>query len=123
MVVRCIYPTRSDYKWYSGKGVTVCAEWRHSFSRFLADMGSRPSLKHSLDRLDSGGRYSIENCRWATRSQQARNRRSRIPVKIVARIKAALAEPGRPSMRKLASRFGISPDTVRRIAQRAACGL
>ncbi len=72
---RCYNSKAVSYKHYGGRGITVCNRWRQSFANFLADMGLRPSSKHSLDRIDNDGNYEPSNCRWATRIQQNRNKR------------------------------------------------
>lgn len=69
---RCTNPNNRDWHLYGGRGIRV--EWT-SFSEFLADMGPRPSPKHSVDRIDPNGPYAGPNCRWATAKQQARNMR------------------------------------------------
>lgn len=74
MLDRCDRPTEPTYKWYGGKGVTVCQRWRDNFGDFLADVGRKPTKRHSLDRIDSSGNYEPGNCRWATWNEQARNR-------------------------------------------------
>lgn len=67
---RCNNPSDPSYDRYGGKGITVCDRWNGSYENFLADMGRRPSLRHSLDRIDNAGNYEPKNCRWATQSQQ-----------------------------------------------------
>jgi hypothetical protein len=67
---RCFDPKSKDFPKYGGRGITVCDRWNASFVAFLEDMGERPSLDHSIDRLEVNGHYSPDNCRWATSYQQ-----------------------------------------------------
>ncbi len=71
---RCNNPRFEDYKNYGGRGITVCERW-NDFTAFLADMGPRPSPKHSIDRICNDGNYEPGNCRWATKIEQVNNTR------------------------------------------------
>ena len=58
---------------YSGRGIKMCDRWRNDFAAFLADMGERPSPKHSIERTDNDGDYEPGNCKWATQREQMAN--------------------------------------------------
>ncbi len=75
MQQRCFNEKNPGYYLYGGRGITVCDRWCESFENFLADMGRRPTRRHSIDRIDVNGNYEGSNCRWATPRQQVLNRR------------------------------------------------
>ncbi len=79
MKERCLNPKTVGYHHYGGRGISVCGRWASSFEAFLADVGERPSLEYSLDRIDNSGNYEPGNCRWATRKEQSANKRPSIP--------------------------------------------
>lgn len=75
MKARCLDPNNKDYPRWGGSGITVCQEWAESFEAFYLHIGSRPSGT-SLDRIDTTKSYEPGNARWATASEQQRNRRT-----------------------------------------------
>ena len=73
MIRRCYNKNRRDYSRYGGKGITVCERW-DSFDNFLQDMEDGFSDNLTLERIDYEKGYSPENCRWATYTEQNRNK-------------------------------------------------
>lgn len=74
MKTRCYNVSHPTYAGYGARGITVCDEWRYSFEAFLKDVGPRPDGDYSLERLDNAKGYTKENCVWASRLQQNRNK-------------------------------------------------
>jgi hypothetical protein len=115
MFKRCYDPRHKGFKNYGGRGITVCKRW-HTFANFLADMGERPHPKLTLERNDNDGHYGPDNCRWATRSEQARNRRNKLTV---AHVLAIRADPRRP-YKVIADDYGVTRHMIGMIIRRDA---
>lgn len=81
MHTRCYNPNSQDYKNYGGRGIKVEERW-HKFENFLADMGEKPSSELTLDRIDNNLDYGPNNCRWATRLEQQRNKGRAEPLTV-----------------------------------------
>ena len=101
MLARCQNPKHQDFKYYGGRGIGIAKEWlgKGGFERFLASMGLAPSPQHTVDRIDANQGYSPLNCRWATPTEQVRNRRNTIFYN------------GKPMM-EWANHFGLSYRTL-----------
>lgn len=74
---RCYNRKSTDYPDYGGRGISVCDRWRESFENFFADMGQPPPWT-SIDRIDNARGYEPGNCRWATATEQGRNKRNNV---------------------------------------------
>lgn len=79
MIDRCTNPKSTGWRYYGGRGIGVDPEWlgEDGPARFIADMGPRPSKEHSVERVDNAAGYGARNCVWATRLEQAANKRAR----------------------------------------------
>jgi hypothetical protein len=104
MLQRCTNPKHTYYHNYGGRGIRVCERWLE-FENFLADMGRRPSPRHTLDRKDNDGDYCPDNCKWSTREEQCRNRRYNVRLTINNETKLLV---------EWAEEYGLKPSTVRR---------
>lgn len=98
MRVRCSGNTAHNRKYYKNRGIKVCKRWER-FENFLKDMGPRPSLAYSLDRINPRGDYKPSNCRWATDLEQANNATSCIYIKYKGETK---------TLSQWARQFGMS---------------
>lgn len=108
---RCYVTKVACYPRYGGKGIRVCQRWLDSFDNFLADMGTRPSPKHTIDRIDSTGNYSPENCKWSTIYEQNQNRSSvTLNPTLIKQIYHRRAEGASASI--IADEFGVDRSTI-----------
>lgn len=99
MINRCTNPNNQDYSRYGGRGIKVCERWQ-KFDNFLADMGQKPTPKHTIERNDGNKDYEPSNCRWATQREQTRN----ICTNVKTSSGAILADE--------ADRLGVSRSTL-----------
>lgn len=90
MMGRCHNEENTAYQDYGARGIQVCARW-HDFENFLEDMGKRPSKRLTIERKNNDEGYCKDNCFWAIRSQQARNKRNNVHVSAFGR-KMVLAD-------------------------------
>ncbi len=95
----------ASYRNYGGRGIKLCDRW-HDFLLFLADVGDKPGPEWSLDRIDVNGDYSPDNCRWATDSTQANNRRDSLRYLYEGQLYT------KPELVAIAAMFGVKYGTL-----------
>lgn len=99
---RCNNPDCDRYPTWGGRGIKICRRWRN-FQLFLDDMGRRPTPRHTIERIDNFGPYEPDNCRWATLTEQGRNKRNN-------RLLTLNSETLPVSV--WAERIGVNPDRI-----------
>lgn len=73
MIYRCYNPNSESYKYYGGRGITICDRWLNSFQNFIDDMKFKPDKTYTIDRINNNGNYELINCKWATKLEQNNN--------------------------------------------------
>jgi hypothetical protein len=102
MMRRCYAKNNINYQNYGGRGIDVALEW-HSFDNFYRDMGDPPKGKQ-LDRVDNDKGYSKENCRWATQTENCRNKSNN---------RTFIVDGERLTLSECAERFQLPANTIR----------
>ena len=100
---RCCNPNDAHFKDYGARGITMCSRWMNSFADFYADMGDRPTSKHTIERIKNHKGYEPGNCKWATRAEQNENTRR---TKLISFRGTTL------SIAKWAKRIGVHARTL-----------
>lgn len=104
MKQRCLNKKTKGYENYGARGIKICERWINSFENFYNDMGLRPSLKHSIDRIDNDGDYTPENCKWALHEEQMQHTTKTVEVTINGETK---------SLEYWCKKFNVCSNTVR----------
>ena len=106
MIRRCTNANHPSFASYGARGIRVCKRWHESFDAFVEDIGPRPSMNHSIDRIDNDGHYEPGNVRWATRREQCLNQPGHNHIVTIDGESLSVTE--------WAERAGISPSTATR---------
>lgn len=106
MKERCYNKNHRSYHNYGGRGIKVCDEWLHNFVNFcIWAIGNGYTVGLEIDRIDNNKGYSPDNCRWATRKQQANNRRTNVLLTYNGKTQ---------TMKQWAEELNIPYDTIKR---------
>ena len=110
MKTRCLNPRVKSYSDYGGRGIQICDTWKHSFTAFWSDVKTGYADDLELDRIDHGGPYCPENCRWVDKKTQNRNTRANHFID---------TPYGRITIAELSEKLGVSYDTLKRRVYKA----
>jgi len=115
MKQRCINKNDKAYQNYGGRGIAVCNSWKSSFLTFYQDMGPRPTVKHTLERVDNNQGYFPENVIWALRYINRRNQRNtKLNTNKVENIRVWYSQKIFTA-RELSFKFGVSLDAIYKV--------
>lgn len=113
MLTRCYNHNHKQFKYWGGRGITVCNRWRFSFECFIQDMGPCPA-GYSIERIDNDGNYEPGNCHWIPKIRQSTNQRSNVILTAPDGSTGCLSE--------MARKFGLAPSCVRSRLSRGLTG-
>lgn len=108
---RCTNPNHPQFKDYGARNIKMCKRWKNSFAKFLKDMGTCP-MGNTLERLDNDKGYFPNNCKWASRKDQSRNRRSTKLSKGKIKNIKTLYDSGHYTQKDLAWMYNVDPSTI-----------
>ena len=115
MKQRCYLKTHISYPYYGGRGISVCNEWKNSFTSFYEDMGDKPFPKAQIDRINNDGNYEPENCRWVSCTVNIRNAsRTKLTLKKAIQIRKLYAK-GNITHKALGLLYNVSRATITNI--------
>ena len=84
---RCLNPNNPSWPYYGGRGIKICQQWQDNYRAFARDMGVRPR-GYTVERINTNGDYEPDNCIWATRKRQSRNRRDTVRITLCGEMVA-----------------------------------
>jgi hypothetical protein len=116
MINRCHNPKNNEYKNYGGRGIIVCNRWKNSFLNFLHDMGDKPDGL-CIERINNDGNYEPCNCKWASMTEQAHNRRG-IKLSVVKVIEIRKLHLSGITSKQLAKNYGVDVSNIRYVLNR-----
>lgn len=118
MKSRVLNPKNKRFMSYGGRGIHICERWLESFENFFADMGAKPSAKHTIHRVDNNGNYEPKNCIWATKEQWwARSDSRMLEFRGQTKCVAEWAEVLSTSARNIYNRLKLGWTTERALTQ------